>query len=142
MLHILVHRVSVNSVLIDFWPARTNIQYNDQLISSVNECFLFYSKKTIMFHRSVHLSILKKDKTLLWMCVYICDVKGYVWLVNMNLLHHNAEFSHLCDPNRHSINMLFHPVACHLSWLPPKWPSVLTKYVFKSSPATKLSDIS
>lgn len=36
-----------------------------------------------------------------------CGVTGPVWLVNMNLLHHNAKLSHLCNPNWHSINRQF-----------------------------------
>lgn len=65
-------------------------------------------------------------------CVSVMSQDMWLWLVNMK--HHNAKFSHLCNPNRHSINRQFRPVASTLSSLPDllhstlhdtNWPLVL-----------------
>lgn len=62
----------------------------------------------------------------------------YVRWVNMNLLHRNAKFSHLCDPNRHSINRQFRPAASHLSSPPSTQndPLLWKSLAYKAQKAT------
>lgn len=107
------------------WSAR---QFSERI-----SCFLFFNKKTI-FQRSVWLTFFLSYKIIKYLALCLCDVTGYVWLVNMNLLHHNAKFSHPCDPNWHSINWQFRPVASHLFWPPSclqpnpdnrEWPQIV-----------------
>lgn len=96
---------------------------DDQLVSSVNEshvsCFVARKQKY-----STGLCLLKKNfihgREMTNRLVCLCEVTGYVRWVNMNLLHHNAKFSHLCNPNRHSIKRQFRLVA------PPPLPHPLT----------------
>lgn len=123
MLNILVQCVSIGSVHIDYRGDKHSIQVQrDQpcRFSELMSCFLFCSKRTKIFLTCVSSYLLKNNFLSCCVCVCMRDVTGNVWLVK--LFHHNAKFSHLCNPNRHSINWLFRPASSRLPTLLPLDP--------------------